>query len=251
MLRQLDRKVILVTGAFGQAGQSAVGMFLEKGAFVLATDYLDMNQSPKMMELQEQYGGERLQYIKADIFEENQVQAVMAEVERHFGRLDGTYHTVYGCVEKSALELSIEEWESTLKGTLTSTFLVCKYALPIMIRSGGGSLVNMSSVLAFHPNPTSLAYGTAKAGINQFTRILAATYAKQGIRANVIVPGDFKTEENWDIMSEKTKEIIRSITLLGRSGKPSEINEMAAFLLSDAASYVTGALFTIDGGYKI
>jgi len=250
-MRQLENKVILVTGAFGQAGQSAVSLFLEKGAYVAATDRWESEKFPNLTGLKEQYGEDRLIYVQADIFEESEVQRVIAETDKHFGRLDGTYHTVYGSVEKPALELTLEEWDFTINGTLTSTFLVNKYALPVMIRSGGGSIVNVSSVLAFRPQASSLAYGTAKAGINHFTRIIAASYAKQGIRANSIVPGDFKSEEGWNSLPESVKQDIRDSTLLGRSGTPVEINEMAAFLLSDASSYITASLFTVDGGYKI
>lgn len=248
---QLENKVIFITGAFGQAGQSAVKMFLNRGATVIANDYLEIGLFPEMRMLQEQFGPRRFLFIQADMFDETEVMAAMAQIERHFGRLDGTYHTAYATVEKPVLELSLAEWETTVKGTMTSTFLVCKYALPLMIRSGGGVILNTSSIQGERPHHGNPAYGAAKAGVNQFTRIVAMDYAAQGIRANVLVPGDFKTAEENRKLSEETRQYLRDNTLLRRSGSPDEISEVAAFLLSDASSYVTASLYTVDGGYRL
>ncbi|CAK4852117.1 unnamed protein product [Aphanomyces euteiches] len=204
-----------------------------------------------MERISAEYGNGRFVFYQADLCDENQVKAIMAEIELCFGRLNCTYHNVYTNVWKPALELTLQEWENTIRGTLTSTFLINKYAIPLLIRSGGGSIVNTSSILGQIPRQGCLAYGAAKAGLNQLTRILAADYSKFGIRANVLVPGDFKSEEALAAQSEEEKEAMRQCSWIGRSGNANEINEVAAFLLSDAAAYVTGALYTVDGGFHI
>lgn len=251
LLNLLHNKVVLITGCLGALGRSAVSMFLQKGAVLIGCDLHPLDQFPDIERLQWEYGEQRFVYRQADMCDEEQVIAVIAEAERRFGRLDGTYHNVYTNVWKPALELSLEEWEATIRGTLTSTFLVCKHALPLMIRSGGGSIVNTSSILGQIVSPECLAYGTAKAGVNQFTRVLAADYARHGIRANVLVPGDFRSDEALARQSDKEKEAMRRNAWLGRSGRADEINEVAAFLLSDASSYVTGSLYAADGGYHL
>ncbi|MBB6671654.1 SDR family NAD(P)-dependent oxidoreductase [Cohnella nanjingensis] len=250
-LKPLDGKVILVTGCLGTAGRSAVTMFLRKGAVVFGCDRRPIDGSLEKEAARAAGGKERFAYRQADLCEEEEVMGVMTELDRRFERLDGTYHNVYTNVWKPALELTLPEWDETIRGTLTSTFLVCKHALPLLIRSGGGSIVNASSILGQLVQPGCLAYGAAKAGVNQLTRVLAADYAAYGIRANALVPGDFKPDEALARQSGQEKEAMRRHSWLGRSGRADEINEVAAFLLSDAAAYVTGALYTVDGGFHV
>ncbi|GAA3402599.1 SDR family NAD(P)-dependent oxidoreductase [Paenibacillus hodogayensis] len=247
----LQEKTILITGALGQLGRSAVPMFLGLGANVMASDVVPIEQAPRVAALKEQYGEDRFRFIQSDAADENQVKALMEETERSFGRLDGLYCNAYKNVWKPILQLSLEEWEETMTGTLTSTFLCCKYALPLMIRSGGGSIVNTSSVLSHIPKSGCASYGAAKAGVNQLTRVIAKDYADSNIRANALLPGDFKSDERLASMSDAQRESIGKETLLGRSGRADEINQVAAFLLSDAASYVTGSLYTVDGGFHL
>lgn len=248
-MHTLHNKVILITGCLGAAGRSALSMFLERGAVLFGCDRLPIDGFPEIERLQERYGEHRFVYHQADMCDEEQVKTAMADIDRRFGRLNGTNHNVFKNVEKPVTELSLADWEASIRGTLTSTFLVCKHAVPLLIRSGGGSIVNMSSVLGQIPSEGCYAYGAAKAGINQFTRVLAADYASRGIRANAVVPGDFKSEEAFAQQSEREKEGMRRHAYLGRSGRADEINEVVAFLLSDASSYVTGSLYTVDGGF--
>ena len=249
ILDSLQKKVLLITGSLGSLGRSAVQMFLERGASLFCCDRLSVNEYPDIERLGKEYGEQRVVFHQADASEENEVIALIAALDSHYGRLDGVYHNVYTSVWKPAAELSLQEWESTIKGTMTSTFLISKYALPLMIRSGGGSIVNTSSVLGQILSPECSPYGTAKAGINHFTRAVAQDYGRYGIRANVLVPGDFNSREGLTRQSEKEKAAILRNTWMGRSGTVEEVNEVAAFLLSDASSYVTGALYNVDGGF--
>ncbi|GGD79091.1 SDR family NAD(P)-dependent oxidoreductase [Paenibacillus nasutitermitis] len=250
-MSSLQGKVLLITGGLGTLGRSAIRMFLDRGAVVFACDRIALDNCPDIGLLADQYSRDRFMFMQADMCSEEQVIAVAAAVHSRYGRLDGTYHNVYTNVWKPALSLSLPEWEDTIRGTLTSTFLLCKYALPLLVAAGGGSIVNTSSVLGQVVQKECLAYGAAKAGINQFTRVLAADYAQYGIRANVLVPGDFKPDEVLARQTEHPSRAIMDCTWLGRSGRADEINEVAAFLLSDASSYVTGSTYSVDGGFHI
>ncbi|PYI57536.1 SDR family NAD(P)-dependent oxidoreductase [Paenibacillus flagellatus] len=247
----LQGKTILITGAAGMLGRSAVPMFLEYGANVVGCDIVPLDRSPELQGALERYGDGRFLFLTADATDEEQVRMVVDAADAKFGRLDGTYHNVYTNIWKPALELSLDEWERTMRGTLTSTFLVCKHALPLLIRSGGGAIVNTSSVLGHLPKKGCLGYGAGKAGVNQLTRVIATDYADRGVRANVLVPGDFKSPERLDSLPESHQEMMRRETALGRSGSSDEVNRVAAFLLSDLASYITGSLYSVDGGYHL
>ncbi|WP_171631405.1 SDR family NAD(P)-dependent oxidoreductase [Paenibacillus plantarum] len=250
-MQALEGKVILVTGALGKIGRASVKCFLDEGAVVAFCDQLELELFPDMFQLSKEYGPSRLLFIQSDANDEAQVIQLIESIRSSFGRLDGLLHTVYTQVQKAALDLSLEEWNHVLLGSLTSTFLVNKYSIQLMIQHGGGAIVNTSSVLGETGAVANLAYGTAKAGMNQFTKLIAFDYADQGIRANVIAPGDIKTIEQIAAMTEEQLGAIRKLTLLKRSGTPEEVAKLSAFLLSDASSYITGTKITIDGGYKL
>lgn len=245
---QLENKVICITGALGTLGRAAIKLFLDKGARLAACDLKDTEEFLEMKAFSEIYGSDRFLYIKTNVTNEQQVIEAISAIEAFFGRLDGLYHNAYVNDFKRISEQSLASWNATISGTLTSTFLICKYAAELMVRSGGGSIVNTSSILGSKPLESNAGYGAAKAGLEQFTRVMALEYAIQGIRANSIVPGDFRTEMAWQISPEEFKETMRKTSLIGRSGKPNEINEVAAFLLSDAASYITGSSYPVTGG---
>lgn len=250
-MQALEGKVILVTGALGKIGRASVKCFLDKGAVLAICDRLELELFPDMLQLGKEYGPSRLLYIQSDANDEAQVIQLIESIRSCFGRLDGLFHTIYTQVQKAALDLTLAEWNHVLLGSLTSTFLVNKYSIQLMIQHGGGAIVNTSSVLGETGAVANLAYGTAKAGMNQFTKLIAFDYAHQGIRANVIAPGDIKTTEQITAMTEGQLGSIRNLTLMKRSGTPEEVAELAAFLLSDASSYITGTKIAIDGGYKL
>lgn len=248
MKQQLQNKVIVITGALGKIGFSSTRMFLERGAKVVANDWVVANDAPRMLALMEQYGSERLLFVEADASDEDQVIGLFSQIRDRFGRLDGSFHNCYLQNRKPVTGYTLEDWNQVIQGTLTSTFLISKHAILLMKDSGGGSIVNTSSILGMKPRVGEGAYGSAKAGINFLTQVIAAENANHGIRANVIVPGDIK--EPKQRTTQKAAEIRKDI-LLGRSGTPDEVSELAAFLLSDASAYITGSLYTIDGGIRI
>ncbi|SDC96524.1 3-oxoacyl-[acyl-carrier protein] reductase [Paenibacillus sp. UNCCL117] len=250
--KQLEDKVIWITGALGMLGQSAVSMFLERGARIAACDLLAEESVPEVAAWRRTYGDDRLQYLQADMTRESDVQKAVASVLGWCGKLDGAYHNVYVNKAWSIANQTLDDWEDTVRGTLTSAFLVCKHAALAMLPAGyGGTIVLTSSILGNVPAANNGAYGAAKAGVEQLVRIAALEYAAHGIRVNALVPGDFKSVAVRAAASEASKETIRKATLIGRSGYPGEVNETAAFLLSDAASYVTGSRYLVTGGFEL
>ena len=246
---QLEGKVILITGALGQAGRPAVSFFLEKGASIAACDIKPIEEFIELTELQQQYGNERLLYVQANAMEEDQVINLMDTVEQYFGKLDGTYHNVYVNKVATIADQSLADWENSIRGTMTSAFLLFKYAAPLISKSGGGSMVSNSSIMgSILARAKNAGYAAGKAGLEQLTRIAAIEYAKDGIRVNAVVPGDFKSLEAAEQMGP---EHMKNSTLIGRTGRPNEINAVAAFLLSDEASYVTGSMYPVNGGLGI
>ncbi|MBP1993063.1 SDR family NAD(P)-dependent oxidoreductase [Paenibacillus eucommiae] len=240
MKEMLQNKVIWVTGAMGLIGLASLEVFLAKGAFVFGTDIRDDKESPYIQRLRETYGGKLVLYV-SDATDEQQVKESVLKLKEEFGRIDGLFHNVYTQIWKGVRDLTLQEWEAVTNGTLTSTFLVNKYAIAAMIETGGGSIVNTSSILGKVPvKNTPAAYSSAKAAVNHLTSIIAVEYAKYGIRANTIVPGDIKNVDDLQDVNN----------LLGRSGRPEEVAELAAFLLSDSSSYMTGSLYPIDGGFN-
>lgn len=244
----LQDKVILITGALGDGGSEAIKLFLERGAYVAAGDMKPLDLFSEWETLHQGYGRERMLYVQADFCDESLVKEVMERVERHFGRLDGAYHNVYANPELSLAEMSMEDWELSLRGTLTSAFLACKYSAQLMMKSGGGSIVLTSSLLGSVPRFHNASYGAGKAGMEQLMRYAAVEYAPDGIRVNAVAPGDFKGEQLLSTMPQSHFEWMKAESLIGRSGTPGEINEVAAFLLSDASSYVTGSVYPVNGG---
>ncbi|MBP1990148.1 SDR family NAD(P)-dependent oxidoreductase [Paenibacillus eucommiae] len=245
---QLQNKVILITGALGLAGKAAIEQFLSKGAAIAAMDIKETDDFAELSDLQQKYGAERLIYIKADCTQEEQIKSAIIQIDSSFGRLNGYYHNVYVNPSLAIADMSLSEWEHSLRGTLTSGFLICKHAAPLMMASGGGAIVNNSSILGSRVRPNTAVYGTGKAGLEQLTRAIAYEYAAYGIRANTIVPGDFKSEQQLLSLPREHMEGMKVESLIGRSGTPEEINEVAAFLLSDASSYVTGSSYPVNGG---
>lgn len=252
MQRQLHQKAILVTGALGALGQAAVRLFLKRGASIVACDLKSVEEAEDIGELQTRFGSDRIAYLQADVTREDDLERLERWIEAQRGRLDGVYHNAYTNKTAPIAKQSLAEWEDTLRGTLTSSFLMCRCASRLMgLEGGGGSVVLTSSILSRVPVVENAAYSAAKAGVEQLVRVASVELAPQGIRVNAIVPGDFKAESFLAQAGEQFNETMRRLTLAGRSGYPNEINEVAALLLSDAATYVTGAYYPVTGGFEL
>lgn len=244
---------VLVTGACGRLGAEVVTQLSRSGAVVVAVDLPGMSSVQPVTWRALEGSPERgaVFRLSCDVSSEPEVLELATRLD-HWGEggLDAILHTAYAQREAPIVELTLADWNTVLAGCLTSSFLVCKYLLPLIARRGGGVLVTTSSVLAHVPKRGNAAYAAAKAGLAQLTRIAALEHASERVRCVVLEPGDFKTADEIAMMSDTNKVLIRERTLTGRSATPDEIAKVAMFLLSESSSYINGTVVTVDGGFS-
>ena len=244
-LFDLSGKTALVTGAQRGIGAEIAALLAGAGAEVVLNYF---EQQDRAAELAEQLskGGGKAWPLEFDVTDSQAVTGAMEELAARRGRLDILVNNAGLRLDGLALRMSDQQWRSALAVNLDGTFYCCRAALALM-RKGGGSIVNISSVAAYTGSVGQANYAAAKAGVVGLSRSLAIEYATRGIRVNCIVPGLVETE-----MTEKLKPAFREEFLsripLRRFGEPQEIAAAALFLASDAASYITGAVLHVNGG---
>jgi NAD(P)-dependent dehydrogenase (short-subunit alcohol dehydrogenase family) len=198
--------------------------------------------------------------VACDVSQAEQVEAAVASAVGEFGRLDVLYNNAGlwyaargnyrpGITDAPSPLLEENIWDRTIAVNLKGIYLGCKYAIPRMRETGGGSIVNTSSIAALRVGRgASDAYTAAKGGVIAITRTLAVEHARYGIRCNCIIPGAVRTPLVGELTPEYEEAVRRTIPL-GRWAEPEEIARMALFLASEESSWVTGAMFVVDGGF--
>jgi NAD(P)-dependent dehydrogenase (short-subunit alcohol dehydrogenase family) len=249
---RLKDKVALVTGGGGGIGGASAGALAREGASVLVVD-IDEAAARAVATGIRSRGGEAAAF-GADVSDEAQVTAAVGTATSHFGRLDVLHNnaaltdSAFLAADVAVTELSLEVWERTMAVNLRSQMLMCKHAVPEMVRSGGGSIINMSSGASLKGDRTRTAYGVSKAGVNALTMYVATSHGKEGIRVNAILPGLVITDAVRAHLDEKTLTSLGRATLTPRVGQPDDIAEVVVFLASDESRYVTGQMIAVDGG---
>ena len=250
MAGRIEGKAVLVTGAGGGIGQAIARRFAAEGAAVMCTD-LDAAAAERSANLITASGG-RAQAMRCDVAQAGEVRAAIDAAARTFGKLDTLVCTAAtDDPVGNAVELDEADWDRALAVNVTGVFLACKYAIPRIIASGGGSIVIVASQLGQVVTPRRPAYVTSKAALIQLARALAVDHAKDRVRVNTVSPGAIET--NRLLRRYGTFEAVRAALAplhpIGRLGRPEEIANGALFLASDEASFMTGADLVIDGGY--
>ena len=248
---RLRGKVAIVTGAALGLGRAVAGRFAREGARIVVAD-TNVAAGNAVVERIQEAGGEAI-FVQTDIGDERDVIGLLATASSRFGQIDVLYNNaavLYHDCDKRVHELSMETWEKVMRVNLQGTFLCCKHTIPWMLKQGGGSVINLCSptgMTGCAPNLT--AYSTSKAGIFGLTRVMAAAYARDGIRVNALVPGTMDTPMNQILLDDAgTREEYRAAVPMGRLGTPADIEGIAVFLASEDSSYCTGGLYTCDGG---
>jgi NAD(P)-dependent dehydrogenase (short-subunit alcohol dehydrogenase family) len=249
MMRLAD-KVALITGAGSGIGREAALLFAREGARVVVAEVDDAAGRAAVEQIASSGGAAR--FVHADVSRAADAQAMIAEAEKAFGRLNVIFNNagIFPDADGSVTDTAEETWDLVMRVNLKGVFLGCKYAIPALLRAGGGSIINTASFVALIGAATpQIAYTASKGGVLSMTREIAVEFARKGIRANALCPGPVDTPLLAELMSDPARKHRRMVHIPpGRLAKASEIAQAALFLASDESSYVNGAIFTVDGG---
>ena len=246
----LSGRVVVVSGASSGLGAQMARGFAGQGADLVIT----ARRIEKLESLAEELRGMgvRVLPLKCDVTDRAQVDAAAAAAEQEFGKVDVLVNCAGAAANAGVLDMTDEEWDFTIATDMTSVFYVTRAFGNIMKKHNYGRIINIASMYGLVGNTAmdTVAYHTSKGGVVNFTRAVAAELAKYNITCNAICPGYFETELTVDTL--KTDEFtayMKATVPLGRYGNEGELNAGAIFLASDEASYVTGVILPIDGGY--
>ena len=244
----LDGCAVVITGASQGIGEACARRLVGDGAAVALWDVADERGHALAAELTA--AGARALYCHCNVAAKADVDAALAATLAAFGRIDGLVNNAGIFKAAEFLDITEADWDAVIAVNLKGAFLVGQAVAREMVKAGRGAIVNMSSVNGRLTIPTIASYNASKGAIDQLTRVMALSFADKGVRVNAVAPGTIATElaQAAVLTSDDAKARIMSRTPMKRLGEPSEIADVCAFLLSDAASYVTGEIVVVDGG---
>jgi NAD(P)-dependent dehydrogenase (short-subunit alcohol dehydrogenase family) len=247
---RLEQKVSLITGAGSGIGRESALLFAAEGAAVIVADVNDAD-GQETVEMIQAAGG-RARFVYADVSKANDCQQMIAAAMEGFGALHILFNNagIMLADDDDAIATDEAVWDLTMNVNLKGVFLGCKYGIPAIRYSGGGSIINVASFVALLGAATpQLAYTASKGGVLSMTRELAVIHARENIRINALCPGPLRTELLMKFLNTEEKRQRRLVHIpMGRFGEATEIAKAALFLASDESSFTTGATFTVDGG---
>jgi NAD(P)-dependent dehydrogenase (short-subunit alcohol dehydrogenase family) len=242
----MPEKIALVTGSARGIGLAAAARFLDDGWHVAMLDILGdtLRAAVRMLDR-----GDAVLPIEADVSDPKAVQDAVQQAHRQFGRIDALVNNAGIAVFKPMLDVTLEEWQRVLAVNLTAPFLMTQAVAPIMRDQGGGAIVNITSISGLRASTLRVAYGTSKAGLAHLTKQQAAELAQYGIRVNAVAPGPVDTAMARAVHTPEIRADYHDHIPLNRYGLESELANAIRFLCSDEASYITGQVLAVDGGF--
>jgi 3-oxoacyl-[acyl-carrier protein] reductase len=240
----LDR-VAIVTGSGQGMGRGVAKSLARAGAHIVIAEQAAERIAPIVAEV-EAFGVNGLG-ICTDVSRAEDVKRMVQQSRERFGKIDILVNNAGVVVIKPMIEQTEEDWDRVLDTNLKGVFLCCREVVPQMIARKRGAIVNIASIAAFHVTVPHVPYAASKAGVVALTRDLAYEVGPQGVRVNAIAPGPIETPMSRVVTEEQRQARARNI-LLGRMGQPEDIGEAVVFLVSDAASFITGATLPVSGG---
>jgi NAD(P)-dependent dehydrogenase (short-subunit alcohol dehydrogenase family) len=242
-------KVAVVTGAASGIGKSISELYAREGAAVVLSD-INQELGEKTTEGIRKARGEAI-FVHADVSKPSNCENMVKATLDKYGRLDFACNNAgIGGDQNPTADYSIEAWGKAIAVNLSGVFYCMKYEIPAMLKSGGGSIINMASILGRVGFAGAVGYVAAKHGVLGLTKTAAIEYAPHGIRVNVVGPGFISTPLIRELEDDPAvKNMLISLHPIGRLGKPEEVAELVIWLSSDKASFITGAYYPVDGGY--
>jgi NAD(P)-dependent dehydrogenase (short-subunit alcohol dehydrogenase family) len=243
------KKVAIVTGAASGIGRSVAQLFAENGANVVVAD-IDVEGGEETVDLIQSNEGEAI-FVETDVSSPSDCERMVQITMETFGQLDCACNNAGIPGEQNPIaDYSIEGWQKLISVNLSGVFYCMKYEIPAMLKGGGGSIVNIASILGRVAFAGAPAYVSAKHGVVGLTENAALEYGSQGIRVNAVGPGFIETPMIYDVINDpEMEEQLVSMHPIGRLGNPDEVAELVIWLCSEKASFVTGGYHPIDGGY--
>ncbi len=251
---KIDGKVAMITGSGSGIGRASAILFAQEGTKVVV-NCRTVKTGEETVKLIRKDGGEAL-FVKADVSKEEDVKNLIRKTISAYGRLDILFNNA-GLEEGigDITQITEKQWNTTVSTNLTGTWLGMKYAIPEMLRTGGGVIISTSSICGFiQMSNVGADYSASKAGIIMLTKMAAAQFAPQNIKVNCICPGHVATPlfEKSDIAgNEENRRKLNNMPLRGRVGTSEEIARVALFLACDDSSYITGEALVVDGGHTV
>ena len=247
---RLEGKVAVITGAGSGMGAVAARLFAEEGAAVVVADAVEESGRSVADSIAE--SGGQAQFVGVDVSNAEQVEAMIVAAVNRFGGLHVLYNNagIFPADDGGTLETPEATWDRVMNVNLKGVWLCCRYGIPAMLASGGGSIINVASFVALMGAATAqIAYTASKGGVLSMTREMAVEYARRGIRANALCPGPIETPLLAELLSDPARRARRLVHIpVGRLGQAEELARAALFLASDDSSFMTGASLVVDGG---
>ena len=245
---KLENKVVIVTGAGSGIGREVAIRFATAGARVVVSDIAEAGAQETLKRITSSGGTAYL--VKADTSKAGDHEALVGETVRHFGALHVAVNNAgIGGPGAPTGEYPLDGWDRVIAVNLSGVFYGMRYQIPAIQAAGGGSIVNIASILGQVAFRNSPAYVAAKHGVVGLTKNAAVEYAQENIRVNVVGPGFIRTPLVEDRMDEQTLKAIAAMHPMNRLGTVTEVADLVVWLASGQASFVTGAYFAVDGGY--
>ena len=246
---KLQNKVALITGAGAGIGEATAILFAEQGARVVLAD----RKYALAASVAERIGNNAFA-LEVDVAKAEQVQAMVERTVEHFGGIDILVNNAgFGCLG-TVVSLDEDAWDSVIDVNLKGVYLCSKYAIPELVKRGGGAVVNLASTISVVGIKDRAAYVAAKGGVAALTRAMALDHSAEGIRVNSVAPGVINSSY-YDKMFQQVpdpeafRKALEARSPLNKMGDPLDIANMILFLASDDSKFATGAMFTVDGGY--
>ncbi|HEX2173247.1 MAG TPA: SDR family NAD(P)-dependent oxidoreductase [Dehalococcoidia bacterium] len=249
---RLQGKSIIITGSGSGQGQAAAILFAKEGGRVVVTDVNEVGGQDTADQIKSA-GGDAI-FVRADVSSAEDCQNLVKAAVTAFGGLDVLYNNagvwLAGKGDGPVTELDEDMWQKVININLTGMYLVSKYAIPELVKAGGGSIICTSSVAGLNGSFRAHAYGASKGGVIALARSMAMAYGKQNIRVNVICPGAIDTPMTADLFGP-SRERAAAAQLIRRLGTATDIANLALYLASDESQWMTGSVITLDGGFTI